>query len=91
MSALHRAAWPALGAAFLFGASTPFAKKLMGDEAFGSSPFLLAGLLYFGSGIGLTLVACCVIKAGGPVACRAMSGPGFWVRLPLVACWGHFY
>ena len=52
----HRAALPALGAAFLFGASTPFAKQLMGEGAFGSSPFLLAGLLYLGSGLGLTLV-----------------------------------
>jgi drug/metabolite transporter (DMT)-like permease len=53
---LHRAALPALGAAFLFGASTPFAKQLIGEGAFGSSPFLLAGLLYLGSGLGLTLV-----------------------------------
>ena len=56
MMHLHRAALPALGAAFLFGASTPFAKQLMGEGAFGSSPFLLAGLLYLGSGLGLTLV-----------------------------------
>jgi drug/metabolite transporter (DMT)-like permease len=39
----------ALSAAFLFGASTPFAKQLVGDI----SPILLAGLLYLGSGIGL--------------------------------------
>ncbi len=41
----------ALGAAALFGASTPFAKLLTGDM----QPVLLAGLLYLGSGIGLTL------------------------------------
>jgi len=41
----------ALAAALLFGASTPFAKQLVGNV----SPFLLAGLLYLGSGIGLTL------------------------------------
>lgn len=41
----------ALGAAILFGASTPFAKQLLGDI----SPLLLAGLLYLGSGVGLTL------------------------------------
>jgi len=52
----HRAAWPALGAAILFGASTPFAKQLLSDGALGTSPFLLAGLLYLGSGLGLTLV-----------------------------------
>jgi hypothetical protein len=39
-------------AAFLFGASTPFVKLLVGDEA----PVMLAGLLYLGSGIGLTLI-----------------------------------
>jgi len=41
----------ALGAALLFGAGTPLAKWLL--DAI--SPWLLAGLLYFGSGIGLTL------------------------------------
>ena len=41
----------ALVAAFLFGASTPFAKLLLNAV----NPWLLAGLLYFGSGIGLTL------------------------------------
>lgn len=41
----------ALGAASLFGASTPFAKQLVGDLP----PVLLAGLLYLGSGIGLTV------------------------------------
>ena len=56
MSALHRAAWPALGAAFLFGASTPFAKQLMGEGFAATSPFMLAGLLYLGSGLGLALV-----------------------------------
>ena len=39
----------ALGAALLFGAGTPFAKLLLGPV----SPWLLAGLLYLGSGTGL--------------------------------------
>ena len=39
----------ALSAAALFGASTPFAKLLVG----GLSPMLVAGLLYLGSGVGL--------------------------------------
>lgn len=55
MKLLHRAALPALGAAILFGASTPFAKQLMG-VGLSSSPFLLAGLLYLGSGLGLALI-----------------------------------
>lgn len=49
-------AWPgaplALAAAALFGASTPLAKLLLGDV----SPWLLAGLLYLGSGIGMAAV-----------------------------------
>ena len=39
----------ALGAALLFGLSTPAAKALVGAV----DPWLLAGLLYFGSGLGL--------------------------------------
>lgn len=42
----------ALLAAALFGASTPFAKLLVGE----TEPLLLAGLLYFGSGIGLAIL-----------------------------------
>jgi drug/metabolite transporter (DMT)-like permease len=38
--------------AALFGLSTPFAKVLIGDV----NPWLLAGLLYLGSGFGLTLL-----------------------------------
>jgi drug/metabolite transporter (DMT)-like permease len=41
----------ALGAAILFGAGTPLAKLLLNNV----SPWLLAGLLYLGSGVGLTL------------------------------------
>lgn len=48
----------ALGAAVLFGAGTPLAKLLL-DLV---NPWLLAGLLYLGSGLGLTLYRC-LIKA----------------------------
>jgi drug/metabolite transporter (DMT)-like permease len=41
----------ALGAALLFGASTPFSKLLLGSV----DPWLLAGILYLGAGIGLSL------------------------------------
>jgi drug/metabolite transporter (DMT)-like permease len=51
MRTLHPAVLAAIGAAVLFGASTPLAKALIGDVP----PLLLAGLLYLGSGIGLTL------------------------------------
>jgi drug/metabolite transporter (DMT)-like permease len=42
----------ALLAAALFGASTPFAKRLLGDVP----PLMLAGLLYLGSGLGLSML-----------------------------------
>lgn len=48
---MNRSVGHALLAAALFGASTPFAKLLLGEVA----PVLLAGLLYLGSGIGLIL------------------------------------
>ena len=41
----------ALVAALLFGASTPFAKALLSEV----TPWLMAALLYIGSGVGLSL------------------------------------
>ncbi|WP_293677397.1 DMT family transporter [uncultured Phenylobacterium sp.] len=50
-------AWPgaplAIASAALFGASTPLAKALLGE---GVSPWLLAALLYLGSGFGLAIL-----------------------------------
>lgn len=48
----HGGILAALTAAILFGVSTPFAKLLLGDV----DPWLLAGILYLASGIGLSLV-----------------------------------
>ena len=48
----YRGVQAALLAAVLFGAGTPAAKLLLGDV----SPWLLAGLLYCGSGLGLGLI-----------------------------------
>jgi drug/metabolite transporter (DMT)-like permease len=52
MSLRQWVAWPgaplAMGSAALFGASTPLVKALLGE---GISPWLLAGLLYLGSGM----------------------------------------
>jgi drug/metabolite transporter (DMT)-like permease len=66
--------WPgvplAILSAALFGASTPFAKLLLGDG--GVSPWLLAGLLYLGSGLGLGIVQ--LARAGGA---------GMWEEAPL--------
>ncbi len=46
-----RAISTALAAAALFGAATPVAKLLLGS----TSPFMVAGLFYLGSGAGLGL------------------------------------
>ena len=55
--------WPgvpvALASAALFGASTPLAKLLLGAV----SPWMLAGLLYLGAGLGLALVR--LVRAAG--------------------------
>lgn len=51
----------ALMAAVLFGASTPMAKWLLGE---GTDLWLLAGLLYFSSGLGLLLLTLILRLAG---------------------------
>ena len=62
----------ALGAALLFGASTPVAKLLLHAV----TPWILAGLLYLGSGIGLTLYR---------LATRARSVRLPWTDIPWLA------
>jgi drug/metabolite transporter (DMT)-like permease len=47
----NRGVVAALAAALLFGAGTPFAKLLLAH----TGPWLLAAMLYLGSGIGLWL------------------------------------
>lgn len=51
-SVRNRGVLAALAAAALFGAGTPAAKLLLGDL----SPWMLAALLYLGSGVGLAVV-----------------------------------
>lgn len=60
----------ALAAALLFGAGTPLAKWLL-DAV---SPWLLAGLLYLGSGLGLTLYR----RLARAPAVRLPRGEAFW-------------
>lgn len=64
----HAHLWPgvplALGSAVLFGATPPLSKLLMGEI----SPFLLAGLLYLGAGLGLGL-----LEAGRRLTGRAAT------------------
>ncbi|MBC7950890.1 MAG: DMT family transporter [Rhodospirillaceae bacterium] len=64
----HKGILAALAAAILFGASTPFAKLLLGDI----DPWLLAGVLYLGSGIGLNAVRLVMRRE------RSKLGPGEW-------------
>jgi drug/metabolite transporter (DMT)-like permease len=61
----HQHLWPgvplALASAALFGASTPLAKLLIGSI----DPWMLAGLLYLGAGVGLGLYALLRRSIGG--------------------------
>jgi drug/metabolite transporter (DMT)-like permease len=75
----HQGVPAALVAALLFGASTPAAKVLLEDIA----PWLLAGLLYLGSGLGLTLV-----RALRPVPTRVRLARGEWRWLALAIAFG---
>lgn len=65
---LDRNVTAAMGAALLFGLSTPLAKELVGDVP----PLLLAGLLYVGSGAGLLVL----------LGIRISIGRGAGIRLP---------
>ncbi len=75
----------ALAAAALFGASTPAAKAL-GE---GVHPFALAGLLYAGSGIGLSLWMLARRVAAGPVAIGLARSDLPWLA-GAVVCGGVF-
>jgi len=87
---LHPGVGAALGAALLFGAGTPLAKWLL--EA--TDPWLLAGLLYLGSGLGLSL-----LRLLRPSQARARLAQGEWPWLagavlaggvagPVLLMWG---
>ncbi len=67
----------AIGAALLFGASTPIAKQLLRD----TPPILLAGLLYLGSGIGLGLIR--TARDRGWRAPTMTSKEWFWLLLAI--------
>jgi drug/metabolite transporter (DMT)-like permease len=65
----NRGVQAALLAAVLFGAGTPLAKLLLGDV----SPWMLAGLLYTGSGVGLGLIR--VVRRSPSVRLHAREVP----------------
>jgi drug/metabolite transporter (DMT)-like permease len=73
---LDRGILAALVAATLFGLSTPIAKTLVGEI----SPLLLAGLLYSGSGVGLTiLLAVRASVPGGASIIRPRGADWMWL------------
>lgn len=74
---LPRGVWASLVAALLFGAGTPLAKLLLAQ----ASPWLLAALLYLGSGIGLALMR--RIQAKPPV--RLVAGEAKWLAGAVLA------
>ena len=67
----------ALGAALLFGTGTPAAKWLLGE----TSPWLLAGLLYLGSGVGLWIVR----RARKAPPVRMAANERWWLAGAIVA------
>lgn len=79
--------WPgaplAIGSAALFGASTPLAKTLLGE---GVNPWLLAGLLYMGSGLGLALVRLAGRVGGRPPGETPLAGRDWgWMALVVLS------
>jgi drug/metabolite transporter (DMT)-like permease len=80
-------AWPgaplAIASAVLFGASTPFAKLLLGG---GVNPWLLAGVLYLGSGVGLSIVHLARRFTGvGPVEASLKRADLPWLGLVVLS------
>src|SRR3954453_3379121 len=78
----------ALTSALLFGASTPFAKLLLGAL----DPWMLAGLLYLGAGLGLAVVHLSRALWGVPrieAPLRRSDVPWLALVIERAASWGH--
>ena len=79
---LPRGVGAALLAAALFGASTPLAKLLLREI----DPWLLAGVLYLGSGLGLLALATILRRARGATAEAPLQGQDWiWLALAIAA------
>jgi len=85
---VNRGILAALAAALLFGASTPLAKLLLGE----TSPWLLAGLLYLGSGLGLALLLpfrrASILPTGHEMLSLAGAVVAGGIAGPLLLMWG---
>ena len=79
VAAFSSGAGLALLSALLFGASTPLAKVLLRDI----DPWMLAGLLYLGSGLGLIAVRSLVRVLGSGARSEAAIRGGGWMWLAL--------
>ncbi len=77
----HRGAVFALVSALLFGASVPLAKLLVGNI----DPWLLAGLLYLGSGLGLLALRPALQSAGLARETRLPRGDLGWLAGAILA------
>jgi drug/metabolite transporter (DMT)-like permease len=71
MASADQPLWPgvplALGSAFLFGVSAPVSKLLLGSAV---NPWLLAGILYLGAGVGLA-----ALRIVGPLLLPRQEAP----------------
>jgi len=81
---IDRGVIAALGAAVLFGLSTPLAKMLVGSM----SALLLAGLLYVGSGVGLAVLLLIRAATGRHRAITWPRGTDRWWLLGAIAAGG---
>lgn len=81
---INRGIAAAIGAAALFGLSTPLAKLLVGS----TTPLLLAGLLYVGSGIGLAALLVARTATGGRESITWPRGTDIWWLLGAVVTGG---
>lgn len=79
IAALSSGAGLALLSAALFGASTPLAKLLLHEI----DPWMLAGVLYLGSGLGLLVLKTVARSAAGGIQREARLRRGDWVWLGL--------
>ena len=71
----------ALVSALLFGITTPVAKQLL----VGTSPLLIAGLLYAGSGLGLTLLT--TVQERGRLAMGLARADWPWLARTTTTRW----
>jgi drug/metabolite transporter (DMT)-like permease len=81
---IDRGVVAALGAAVLFGLSTPLAKLLVGS----TPPLLLAGLLYVGSGVGLAAFLILRAVTGRRASITWPRGSDVWWLLGAIAAGG---